>query len=56
MEKLHFTAGDSAENFDLHNIADPLGEISRSKSKEHSERLTITENSQKITKSEEIGS
>ena len=53
MEKLHFTIGYSAEKFDLHNIADPLDVPLRSKSKEHDERLTINENSQKITKNEE---
>lgn len=54
MEKQHFTYGYSTENFDLHNISDPLAEYSKSKSKEHPERLRKTENYQKITKSEEI--
>ena len=53
MEKLHFTAEYPAEEFDIHNISDPLGEVLRSKSKEHGERLITNENFQKITKSEE---
>ena len=53
MEKLHFIAGYLAQNFDLHNIPDPLDMPSRSKSKEHIGRLTAIKNTQKITKNEE---
>ncbi len=56
MEKLHFIAGYSAENFDLHNITDPLDIPSRSKSKEHAQRLTTIEKTHKITKNEEYES
>ncbi len=56
MEKLHFTPGYPAENFDLHNIRDPLGENQRSKSVEHSQRFIKSENSQKSQKTEEIES
>ncbi len=56
MEKLHFISGDPAEKFDLHNISDPLGENSRSKSREHSERFTGSKNSQKSQKIEETES
>lgn len=56
MEKLHFISGYSAENFDLHNISDPLGESLRSKSKEHPERFTQYEKIQNSTKTKEFKS
>ena len=56
MEKLHFTAGYPAENFDLDNIRDPLGENQRSKSAEHSQRFIKSKNSQKMQEIKETES
>ena len=50
MQKIHFRSSYSAENFDLHNISDPLAEPLRSKSEEHSQRFIKYENSQKSMK------
>ena len=55
MSKDHYRLQYPAETFggEVMRIVDPFGESERSKSKEHEERLSYSEKTQKITEIEE---